>query len=99
MNTVKIGPMVYAVSIVERLQSDDGRKLDGHIVYSALSVKVDAALAPQMQRQVLWHEILHGILSQSGLPDIGDKEEDLIDVLAYGIVGVLADNPELREPV
>ena len=98
MNSVKIGPMVYTVSVVERLEGDDGHKIDGHIIYNTLSVALDAALAPQMARQVLWHEILHGILNQSGLPDIGDKEEAIIDVLAYGIIGALDDNPELRGP-
>ena len=92
---VKIGPMVYAVVEEKGLvDGDKSRKLDGHIRYNDCQIAVEAGMSPQAKRQTIWHEIVHGILTQAGYTKQG---ETMVDALAYGIMGVLQDNPWLKE--
>lgn len=91
---VLIGGIQYPVHRVAELRDGD-TKLDGHIKYRPYSINLDAELGEQGERVVLWHEVLHGILAQAGFRH-EDEHEQLLDALAYGIVQVLQDNPELR---
>ncbi len=94
--TIKIGPITYTVVKKDGLTSlDKSAKLDGHIVFSECQIKVEQSLSPQAERQVIWHEVLHGIITQAGR----EHNEELIDVLAYGIMDVLQANPWLAETV
>ena len=95
MNSVKIGPITYDVKIVERLLNGGSGKLDGQISYSRQLIELDSALCSDAQRQTLWHEIIHGILTQSGRHD--GVSDDVIDALAYGVFGVIKDNPEIAD--
>lgn len=92
---IVIGPNRYAVEFVERLESDDHRRLTGQIDYSALKIRIDPA--PELNRQVitLFHEIVHGIDEVYGL----DLAEEDVDRMANGIVDVLQRNPGLLELV
>lgn len=93
MTDVKIGPMTYEVKIVEHLLGCDGKKLDGQITYSKPTIELDSELSFDMQRQVLLHEIIHGILTHAGRHE--EVSEDVIDAIAYGVFGVIKDNPEI----
>ena len=94
MTTIRIGTIDYEVFLVDGLEDSEGNKLDGQIRHSESAIYLESKLEVQSQRAVLWHEIIHGILSQHGL---GHHAEELCDTLAYGIMGVLKDNPKLRE--
>jgi len=92
---IKIGGMVYQVVEVQGLTNGDkDTKLNGHIKYNDCEICVEAGLSPQAKLQTIWHEIVHGILTQSGAPK---QNELMIDALAYGIVDVLKNNPWLTE--
>lgn len=93
MNSVKIGAIDYTVETVENLQDEEGKKLDGRITYNMTTIRVDSETSPQAFVQILLHEILHGIETQSGRN--GEIEEPTIDALAFGIYQVMRDNPEL----
>jgi hypothetical protein len=94
--TVKIGPMVYEVVEEKGLTTFDGdKKLSGHIIYDSRQIRIEAQLSEQSKRQILWHEILHGILTQAGI-ELEDVEKS-VDVLAFGIMGVLQDNQWLTK--
>jgi len=95
IDSIKISPITYEVKVVERLIGDSNKKLDGQITYSTPTIELDRNLSPVMQRQVLWHEIVHGILTQAGRQD--EVSEGVVDALAYGILGVVEDNPEISE--
>lgn len=90
---IKVGAIVYQVEIVDDLRDGD-QKLSGWIRHTDSLILLEAALSSQMGRHVLWHEIIHSIFEQAG---IDDQDERIIQVLAYGIMGVLKDNPCLRE--
>lgn len=94
-NKVRIGPIDFTVVEIERLRDDAGSKsLDGNISYARSEIRLGAELEWQAKRQTLWHEIIHGLMTQGHI-ETGEAEEQMVDVLAYGIVQVLRDNPEL----
>lgn len=93
--SVKIGPMRYPISEVDDLHDFDGDKridLWGHIKHSNTQIELRSSLSDQRKLQVLWHEILHGILSDAGY---GEHNEQHLDALATGLIQLLRDNPQL----
>ena len=94
-NNLYIGGMAYQIVEIERLIADDGRrKLTGNIRYDECEIRIEAGMEAQATRQIIWHEILHGILTQAGHQEA--MKESAVDALAYGIVDVLKQNPWLR---
>jgi len=91
---IKIGPINFEVVYTKNL-FDDNKKLDGNIQYSRCTIEIEENSSVQHQRQVLWHEIIHGILTQAGV-DLGKQTETVCDAVAYGIMDVLDDNPDFR---
>jgi hypothetical protein len=86
---VSIGGILYDVVIVEDLKLEStGARLDGHIVYAKNEIRLDSKLDPQAMWQVMIHEIIHGILTQSGR----DAKEDIVDAIAYGALGFIQAN-------
>lgn len=95
IDKVKIGGVLFDIVRVHELKHpSDNRRLDGHIVYGQCKIDIDDGLAPQAELQTIWHEVVHGILVQAGQLEAADKE-DVVEALAYGIMGVLYDNPQL----
>jgi len=90
---VLIGAILYPVEVVGNLR--DGQvDVNGVISYRPYRIRLDSELDEQGRKRVLWHEILHGILTHAGHDD--DNERHL-EALAYGIMQVLRDNEELRQ--
>lgn len=89
---IKVGPIRYRIVEVEGLVGDQS-KLDGHIVYNPSEIRLEVALGSQRKHLVLWHEVIHAILTHGGFDD---HDERMTDVLATGIMSVLQDNPWLQ---
>lgn len=89
--TVKIGPIEYAIKENPRYKTEH---LVGQVLYYEGVIELQPDLTPIMQEMGLWHEMLHAILLQGGFRE---HEERILDVLAYGIVRLLQDNPQLTE--
>lgn len=87
--TVRIGVLDYQIRLVDQLRSDDDRKLLGEIDYAAGTIRLDSAMRPAFRAVVLWHEIVHGIVEQTGL----EQSEGLANAIAHGVLQVLRDNP------
>lgn len=92
---IKIGPITYKVKMVERLVGHCSEKLDGQISYGDQTIEIESGLTAVMARQTLWHEVLHGILTQSGHHE--EFSEGTVDAIAYGIFGVIQDNPGMGD--
>ena len=90
IKSVKIGGIVYDVVETSGL-FDESTKLNGHIEYQKTKIELESNMSAQCKKVILFHEILHGIMTQAGL----ENDEKLVEILAYGLVGVLQDNPEL----
>ena len=91
--TVKIGPMTYTVRYIHGLHSD-GDKLNGYIKHNSQEILIEDDMCAESKRQTLWHEIIHGILMQGGFHEHNDR---VVEVIAYGLLGVLQGNRWLRE--
>lgn len=90
---ITIGPSVFAV----RYEPNPVRELevvDGLIDYAKRRIVIEVNMHPEHQHQVLWHEILHGLLTQGGF---ANHDEQMVTVLAIGIQNVLLRNPQLRD--
>ena len=94
MNIVRIGPIDYEIVYMPGLRDGD-LKLDGWFKFPESRILIEENLSEQARRQLLWHEILHGIFNQFGGLSEGRKEEEVIDALAYSMMNILRDNPEL----
>jgi len=91
-DTVRIGAVDYRIESVRELKRG-GCRLWGDIKYSRSRIRIVDKLGPQARRITLWHEILHGILTQGGIDKHSERE---IDLIAHGIVEVLRDNEWIR---
>lgn len=89
--SVKIGTIDYTIRENPRYKSEG---LIGQIMYYESTIEIQTDLALGMVQIGLWHEMLHGILLQGGFRE---HDERLLDVLAYGIVRLLQDNPFLNQ--
>jgi hypothetical protein len=88
---IKIGGTTYPVIDRDDLH-DKHKQLFGWIKFDTSEIILDTELGPQARYTVLWHEIIHGILTNAG---IEDQEERIVMALGHGIVQVLRDNPVL----
>ncbi len=87
---IRIGPHTYTVKRVK------SRKIGGdcaQIDYARLSISVSTDLVSTYAKQSLLHEIIHGVLENAGIRD--QHDEQLVDAMATGILGVLRDNPDV----
>jgi hypothetical protein len=96
VNTIRIGPIDYEIVYVAGLRDGD-LKLDGWFKFPESRILIEEGLSEQARRQILWHEIFHGIFNQFGGLSEDKKEETVIDALAYAVMNVLRDNPELSK--
>jgi hypothetical protein len=88
--SVKIAGIVYQVRLVTNLLDNDERvKLNGCIKYGISEIQIEKKLSDQVKQVTLWHEVIHGILSQAEI----EHDEKLVEVLGYGICGFIQDNP------
>jgi hypothetical protein len=91
---VRIGGIFYDVLDIEGL-AEGTQRLDGHIQYGPNSISLNANLGSGTRAVVLWHEILHAILTHAGQRQLN---ESVMDALAYGIAQVVADNRHIQPP-
>ena len=92
-SSVIVGPIRYAVARVSNMHQKHN-DLDGLIHYNTETIEIDSGLSDGVAVQTLWHEILHAILQHAGRQKHSEK---WIDSTAYGLVQVIAENPELIE--
>lgn len=92
--TVRIGPMDVPLNAC-----DDGlleERLLGCWNRDTREIRLRSGIgSPQMVVEVLIHELLHALWTDSGLPDTNIEEEDAVTKLAPRLQALLRDNPEL----
>ena len=70
----------------------------GRISVNLSRIEIEPSMSQQRQAQTMLHEVVHGIILTSKLNDVlknNDDEERLVDGLAYGLLQVVRDNPDL----
>ena len=88
--SIRISGIDYAVKQVDDLNNGTNM-LNGRIDYLESEIYLNRKYGHQNKCVTLLHEIIHGILHHSNI-DLGETEEKIIDILAYGIYQVLQDN-------
>lgn len=95
IDSVKIGAVRFSVAEHADLHVErDGSKvhLNGHILHDKGQIKVASDLCTDVKIATIWHEALHGILTIAGCDD---QPEKVIEILGYGLVSLIRDNPDL----
>ena len=91
---VIIGPREFEIEIVNKLlDTTEFQKLNGHILYDAALIKIDALLSYQSKRLTLMHEIVHGMADAVGV-ELDEKE---VELLANILTATLEQNPKLLD--
>jgi hypothetical protein len=90
LGKIVIGGITYEVEGQDLLRNEDtGDYLYGAICYHENKLRLMTGMGSQHQMVTLWHEILHALLAHAGHEE---HPEDLLDLMAFGIVGVLQAN-------
>ena len=91
---VKIGNFIYTVkALPPTVPGEIGNK--GIICYKEQEILVDMNLSPEALRVCLIHEIVHGILAESGLSFEDEEEDKIVRIKSNGIFQVFSENSEL----
>ena len=88
MKSIKIGAIEYDIYEIADLRSSDDEKLNGHIKYEDMEIKINEHLEQPQKAIALLHEILHGIAHLTGR----GHNERKIDSMAQNLYQVLRDN-------
>lgn len=91
---VKIGPIDYEIILESKPVGEDGVPVFGKVSFAQCQITIDSDLVPLMQWQCLWHEVLHVVNDQLGLP----QDEGATDGIAYKLLEILIDNGFLQFP-
>ncbi len=92
--TIRIGDIRYNVLEADRPADDPNDMVLGEIVFSSVRIYINPEQDAQIQRQTLWHEIVHGILHHAG-QDHTENHEALVIALGYGLCSLVRNNPDL----
>jgi hypothetical protein len=93
--TVTVGPYEYTFREIDELE----RNRNGYMGLCSeedLEIAIALGTAPAHQAETMVHELLHAIWGAGSLADEGPvDEEQIVTVLAKGILQVARDNPEV----
>ena len=93
-----IGPVVYDVRAVSRLQDGHGEDVAGLVTHDTEEVAIDATLPKRSQHVTVMHELIHTIFQQAGQREwYGD--EAMLDCIAYGLVGARVEGQGVEVPL
>ena len=93
MSKIRIGPLDYKIKTVIGL-NENGQKIDGQVHHWKSLIRLEQEMNAQCTRETLWHEVLHAILTQAGY---SEQNEAMLEAISHGVMGVLRDNPWMRE--
>lgn len=92
---VRIGHVTYKIVPMSKSESYSADSY-GCYMGNECTIVVDATRDPQLVKDTLLHEIMHGVWYWGGLED-GDKQERIVTLMATGLTQVLKDNPKIGE--
>lgn len=94
--TVRIGALDYEIEQWAPRAAQSAQRYGEHSSVEQV-IRVDMSQHPQRVREVLLHEILHGIYRMIHFEEVENpSEEFLVANTAAALTQVMADNPELR---
>jgi len=93
IKNVKVG--CYEFEVIETedpIIIENNSNYSGCVDYHDIKIKIMSKLANSYKYQILWHELLHVLISYFDIDFKNDNEEKIIDCLARGILMILKDN-------
>jgi len=91
---IMIGPIPYDVTIEDRILNSQNQDLNGEIYYERGTIKISKDCHPVVQKVVVLHEVIHGVLDTAG---ITDHQEPWIVAVSNGLIKAFMDNPDLAD--
>ncbi len=91
---IKLGYFVYSLRLEQHVIGNGDELCYGLTDFERMEIQIDAKQSTQMQRETLFHELLHVALHDCGLVE-SDLEEKLIRVISPRVMQFMQDNPEL----
>lgn len=91
---LKVKIMATEYKVIEVEQIDKNKRVLGEIDYLEQSIKIERDLPVELKKEVLLHEVLHGILEKLGFDDINNDEQK-VQSIASTLYLVLKDNTNL----
>lgn len=86
---VKVGAVTYQVKYETRLADD---AMMGNVRVLEGTIDIRPNMSASMEKITLLHEVIHAILFQAGEKE---HDEQVIDIVAHGILQVFQDNKGL----
>ncbi len=97
INKLKIGFLTYTVEDFGPKEAEL-RGVYGTHSPMTQQIKIDSKSSKERKKEVLLHEILHAVWNQYlGGMEGEMKEEEVVNALAQGLIGVFVDNPGLKK--
>ena len=89
--SVRVGTNVYKVFLCSQLSGDDAIAYMGQAKHTKDRIYMGKGYSKYKQYKTFWHEIIHCIALERNIK----LEEEDVDNIGNGIVGVLHDSPWL----
>lgn len=83
----------YTFTVRPEDSEDFAEHFNGEIVHSKQEIRVVASLGPDIARETLLHEVIHGIERATAT----DLSEEQVRAFSRGLYAVMRDNPKLVE--
>lgn len=90
---IKVGNIVYKVSLKDKVLDDDGEKCWGTTGYQECEIAIMKSLPYQRKVETFMHEVTHAVFEQTRSDICND--ESIIDPVSKMLDQVLHDNPKL----
>jgi hypothetical protein len=91
---ILIGSINYVVEETSELRNDDDKRLLGNIDYDRQVIHLVDYMPQDKKREVLLHEVVHGILEHYC---VEEQVEFDVDLISKGLAAVLVHNPEFTK--
>lgn len=89
IDRVKIGAHRFAVTSSER-PTDDPAEID----YEAGTIDATTKRPPSARVELLMHEVVHGLLDDSGIVLADELDEQIVRAITPRLVAFMQDNPD-----
>jgi hypothetical protein len=96
-SSVKIGPFVWTIKPWD-VRASNNTGAYGLCDKSTQTILIEEGMSAQWERHIVLHEILHACYCVAGLRElrgVDDQEEAHVALLAFTLIGVLQENPEM----
>ena len=90
--TVRVGPIDYTILECPEIL---GENYAGQVNHNLSVIKLCPMIDRQCRMNTLLHEIVHAIIHVSGTRDEELTNERVADLMAFGFLSLVRDNPSL----